>query len=151
MCFSCLVLMFLQAGAMLGDSFLHQLPHAFGGGHSHSHDHEGHNHAHEHAHAHSLEDLSVGLSILFGIVLFFIVEKIVRYVEDNSQKGAHSMGHGHHHHHHKRHDSSDKTKLNHQKNDDDGKETNQTDEEPLVDGTTAKVTTTRKVHLTSKQ
>ncbi|PUZ51834.1 hypothetical protein GQ55_6G222300 [Panicum hallii var. hallii] len=132
------------AGAMLGDSFLHQLPHAFGGGHSHSHDHEGHDHAHEHAHAHSLEDLSVGLSILFGIVLFFIVEKIVRYVEDNSQKGAHSMGHGHHHHHHKRHDSSDKTKLNHQKNDDDGKETNQTDEEPLVDGTTAKVTTIRK-------
>jgi len=35
-----------------------------GGGHSHSHDHEGHDHAHEHAHAHSLEDLSVGLSIL---------------------------------------------------------------------------------------
>jgi hypothetical protein len=86
-----------------------------------------------------------------GIVLFFIVEKIVRYVEDNSQKGAHSMGHGHHHYHHKRHDSSDKTKLNHQKNDDDGKETNQTDEEPLVDGTTAKVTTIRKVHLISKQ
>jgi hypothetical protein len=27
---SCLVSMFLQAGAMLGDSFLHQLPHAFG-------------------------------------------------------------------------------------------------------------------------
>ncbi|KAL6661288.1 hypothetical protein ACP70R_000672 [Stipagrostis hirtigluma subsp. patula] len=95
------------AGAMLGDSFLHQLPHAFGGGHSHSHDHDGHNHAHAHAHehAHSLEDLSVGLSILFGIVLFFIVEKIVRYVEDNSH-GAYSMGHGHHHH--KRHDISDK-------------------------------------------
>ncbi|RCV31447.1 hypothetical protein SETIT_6G178000v2 [Setaria italica] len=107
------------AGAMLGDSFLHQLPHAFGGGHSHSHDHEGHDHAQEHAHAHSLKDLSVGLSILFGIVLFFIVEKIVRYVEDNSQNGAHSMGHGHHHHH-KRHDSSDKAKLNHQKSDGDG-------------------------------
>ena len=74
----------------------------------------------------------------------------MRYVEDNSQNGAHSMGHGHHHHHHKRHDSSDKDKLNHQKGDDDGKEINQTDEEPLVDGTTAKVTTIRKVHLTSK-
>ncbi|CAO2163058.1 unnamed protein product [Urochloa humidicola] len=112
------------AGAMLGDSFLHQLPHAFGGGHSHSHAHEGHghaheghDHAHEQAHAHSLEDLSVGLSILFGIVLFFIVEKIVRYVEDNSQNGAHSMGHGHHHHHSKRSDSSDKAKSNHQKSD----------------------------------
>ncbi|CAL5005802.1 unnamed protein product [Urochloa decumbens] len=107
------------AGAMLGDSFLHQLPHAFGGGHSHSHDHEGHDHAHEQAHAHSLEDLSVGLSILFGIVLFFIVEKIVRYVEDNSQNGAHSMGHGHHHHHSKKSDSNDKAKLNHQQSDSD--------------------------------
>ncbi|KAJ1268799.1 hypothetical protein BS78_07G161500 [Paspalum vaginatum] len=126
--------------AMLGDSFLHQLPHAFGGGHSHSHSHghEGHDHAHEHAHAHSLEDLSVGLSILFGIVLFFIVEKIVRYVEDNSQNGAHGMGHGHHHHHHKRHDSSDKAKLNHQ-NDADGKDSHQTEKEPLVDGVTGKI------------
>ncbi|EES15112.1 hypothetical protein BDA96_07G164700 [Sorghum bicolor] len=127
------------AGAMLGDSFLHQLPHAFGGGHSHSHDHEGHDHAHEHAHAHSLEDLSVGLSILFGIVLFFIVEKIVRYVEDNSQNGTHSMGHGHHHHNHKRHDSSDKAKLNHQKSDTDGKDIDHTEEEPLVDGATGKI------------
>ncbi|XP_021320918.1 IAA-alanine resistance protein 1 isoform X2 [Sorghum bicolor] len=128
-----------EAGAMLGDSFLHQLPHAFGGGHSHSHDHEGHDHAHEHAHAHSLEDLSVGLSILFGIVLFFIVEKIVRYVEDNSQNGTHSMGHGHHHHNHKRHDSSDKAKLNHQKSDTDGKDIDHTEEEPLVDGATGKI------------
>ncbi|XP_066350924.1 IAA-alanine resistance protein 1-like isoform X2 [Miscanthus floridulus] len=128
------------AGAMLGDSFLHQLPHAFGGGHSHSHhDHEGHDLAHEHAHAHSLEDLSVGLSILFGIVLFFIVEKIVRYVEDNSQNGAHSMDHGHHHHNHKRHDSSDKAKLNHQKSDTDGTDIDHTEEEPLVDGATGKI------------
>ena len=51
----------------LGDPFslCHILLFFFsGGGHSHSHDHEGHDHAHEHAHAHSLEDLSVGLSIL---------------------------------------------------------------------------------------
>ncbi|GJN03745.1 hypothetical protein PR202_ga21221 [Eleusine coracana subsp. coracana] len=123
------------AGAMLGDSFLHQLPHAFGGGHSHSHDHEGHNHAHEHAHAHSLEDLSVGLSILFGIVLFFIVEKIVRYVEDNSQNGAHSLVHGHHHH--KRRESSDKEKLNQAKADD-GKNMDQMGAGSSVDG--AKIT-----------
>ncbi|KAF3324126.1 IAA-alanine resistance protein 1 [Carex littledalei] len=85
------------AGAMLGDAFLHQLPHAFGGGHSHAHVHDDHNHkdhAHEHAHAHSLEDLSNGLSVLFGIVLFFIVEKVVRYVDE------HYSGYAHHHHHH---------------------------------------------------
>ncbi|ONM03638.1 IAA-alanine resistance protein 1 [Zea mays] len=145
------------AGAMLGDSFLHQLPHAFGGGHSHSHDHEGHDHAHahEHAHAHSLQDLSVGLSVLFGIVLFFIVEKIVRYVEDNSQNGAHSMGHGHHHHNHKRHDSSDKAKLNYQKSDTDGKDIDHAEEEPSVNDTTGKISdgheseaTIRKVYVT---
>lgn len=35
-----------------------------------------------------------------GIVLFLIVEKVVRYVEENSGE-ANSWGHGHHHHHHK--------------------------------------------------
>uniref|UniRef100_A0A453E9K1 IAA-alanine resistance protein 1 n=1 Tax=Aegilops tauschii subsp. strangulata TaxID=200361 RepID=A0A453E9K1_AEGTS len=124
------------AGAMLGDSFLHQLPHAFGGGHSHSHNHEDHDHAHEQSHAHSLKDLSVGLSILFGIVLFFIVEKIVRYVEDNSQRGGHS--HGHHHHHHKRQDISDKAKSDHIKSDDEGKDTDQAQQNSLHDGATGK-------------
>ncbi|KAF6168589.1 hypothetical protein GIB67_005201 [Kingdonia uniflora] len=89
------------AGAMLGDAFLHQLPHAFGGDHSHSRDHHvelDHDHLHkfEHveAHSHSLKDLSVGLSILFGIIFFLLVEKVVRYVEDHSGKGA--KGHSHH-------------------------------------------------------
>ncbi|CAD6341617.1 unnamed protein product [Miscanthus lutarioriparius] len=81
----------------------------------------------------------VSISYTFGIVLFFIVEKIVRYVEDNSQNGAHSMDHGHHHHNHKRHDSSDKAKLNHQKSDTDGKDIDHTEEEPLVDGATGKI------------
>nr|XP_043624383.1 IAA-alanine resistance protein 1 [Erigeron canadensis] len=92
------------AGAMLGDAFLHQLPHAFGGGHSHSHDDhvdDGHDHGHSHSHSHSIEDLSVGLSILFGIVVFLLVEKAVRYVEERSGGDA-SWGHGHHHHHHKK-------------------------------------------------
>ncbi|XP_022732979.1 IAA-alanine resistance protein 1-like isoform X6 [Durio zibethinus] len=91
------------AGAMLGDAFLHQLPHAFGGEHSHSHDdHVDHAHhartGHDHKHAHSLKDLSVGLYILAGIVLFLLVEKVVRYVEENSG-GASGWSHGHHHHH----------------------------------------------------
>lgn len=91
------------AGAMLGDAFLHQLPHAFGGAHSHSLDHHSEHHdthsGHEHLplHSHSLEDLSVGLSILGGVILFLLVEKLVRYVEGSSRSvGARS--HGHHHH-----------------------------------------------------
>ncbi|KMT02902.1 hypothetical protein BVRB_8g194780 [Beta vulgaris subsp. vulgaris] len=87
------------AGAMLGDAFLHQLPHAFSGGHSHVHDH--HDHSEDsHSHAHSLKDLSIGLSVLTGIVVFLIVEKIVRFVEDFSGS-EHSGTHGHHHHHHR--------------------------------------------------
>ncbi|XP_039069517.1 IAA-alanine resistance protein 1-like isoform X3 [Hibiscus syriacus] len=75
------------AGAMLGDAFLHQLPLSFGGGHSHSHaDHVDPDHTgHDHTHAHSLKDLSVGLSVLAGIVLFLLVEKLVRYVDKASQ------------------------------------------------------------------
>ncbi|KAF5206747.1 Iaa-alanine resistance protein [Thalictrum thalictroides] len=96
------------AGAMLGDAFLHQLPHAFGGGHSHSHDHHvDHNHDdvhHAQSHSHSLKDLSVGLSTLSGIVLFLLVEKIVRYVEDHSGNVANGWGHSHHHHSHKKND-----------------------------------------------
>ncbi|KAJ0987294.1 hypothetical protein J5N97_005650 [Dioscorea zingiberensis] len=91
------------AGAMLGDAFLHQLPHAFGGEHSHSHDHHSsdlHDHhvGHGHSHSHSLKDLSVGLSVLSGIVLFLLVEKVVRYVEEVSGERNRL-----HHHHHKRH------------------------------------------------
>lgn len=92
------------AGAMLGDAFLHQLPHAFSGGHSHSHDDHDHS---ENSHSHSLEDLSIGLSILSGIVVFLIVEKIVRFVEEISG-GEDSWGHAHHHHHH--HKTSKKLK-----------------------------------------
>lgn len=38
------------------------------------------------------------LFVAAGIVLFLIVEKIVRYVEENSGE-SNSWGHGHHHHH----------------------------------------------------
>ncbi|KAH9602950.1 hypothetical protein KSS87_001692 [Heliosperma pusillum] len=87
---------FSGAGAMLGDAFLHQLPHAFGNG-GHSHGHGDHDHS-ETSHSHSVEDLSVGLSILLGIVVFLVVEKVVRYVEKFSG-GEHSGTHTHHHHH----------------------------------------------------
>ncbi|XP_019433230.1 PREDICTED: IAA-alanine resistance protein 1-like [Lupinus angustifolius] len=55
------------AGAMLGDAFLHQLPHAFGGEHFHSHDnYADHDHGagYGHGHSHSLSDLSIGMSIV---------------------------------------------------------------------------------------
>ena len=39
------------------------------------------------------------LAVAAGIVLFLLVEKIVRYVEEHSG-GTGAWGHGHHHHHH---------------------------------------------------
>ncbi|GAU34643.1 hypothetical protein TSUD_66930 [Trifolium subterraneum] len=137
---------FIIAGAMLGDAFLHQLPHAFGGGeHSHSHgDHADHDHdaSSGHGHSHSLADLSTGMSILAGIVLFLLVEKLVRYVEENSG-GANSWGHGHHHHNHnskkklKADNNSDvniqskSTNTKKERLEDDGKEDNQVSHDSL--------------------
>lgn len=41
-----------------------------------------------------------------GIVIFLLVEKAVRYVEDNSG-GSHNHGHHHHHRHNKLKDDND--------------------------------------------
>lgn len=78
------ILLSFASGGLLGDAFLHLIPHALlaqsdgEAGHTHSHSHsEGHGH-----------DLSVGLGVLAGIVVFLMVEKFVRIV-----KG----GHGHSH------------------------------------------------------
>jgi zinc transporter 7 len=41
----------------------------------------------------------VFLTFAAGILLFFLVEKVVRYVEERSSQGVHGFHHGHHHHH----------------------------------------------------
>uniref|UniRef100_A0A8C4RU26 Zinc transporter SLC39A7 n=1 Tax=Erpetoichthys calabaricus TaxID=27687 RepID=A0A8C4RU26_ERPCA len=69
------VLLSFASGGLLGDAFLHLIPHPFpisGGDHSHL--------------------MSVGLWVLAGIVVFLVVEKFVRHI-----KGGHSHGHGHSH------------------------------------------------------
>jgi zinc transporter 7 len=66
------------AGGILGDAFLHLLPHAIG---VHGHAHGGHGHAHgghdhDHAdHGHT-DEMNVGLCVLAGILTFFVMEKI---------------------------------------------------------------------------
>ncbi len=92
------ILLSFASGGLLGDAFLHLIPHAVsphshGEDHSHSHSHgnppgaepEASGHSHEHDHSQSM---FVGLWVLAGIMAFLIVEKFVRYV-----KG----GHGHSH------------------------------------------------------
>ncbi|KAL7287849.1 hypothetical protein TKK_0017917 [Trichogramma kaykai] len=77
------ILLSFASGGLLGDAFLHLIPHALP--HHDHHDHHDH-HGKESSHHH--HNMSVGLCILGGILTFLIVEKIVRLIK------------GDHHHHH---------------------------------------------------
>ena len=79
------VLLAFASGGLLGDAFLHLIPHAelsatSTAPHSHSHS-SGETHGH---------DMSVGLWVLSGIITFLVVEKSVRILKNNH-------GHGHSH------------------------------------------------------
>ena len=86
--------MSFASGGLLGDAFLHLIPHAMmaasdeeGGGHGHSHHH---GHSHGDGEEHAPHDLRVGLYVLCGIVAFLCVEKFVRIY---SGSGGHSHSH----------------------------------------------------------
>lgn len=81
------ILLAFASGGLLGDAFLHLIPHAAMNveDRGHSYDFHGHSHSEGEVHGH---DMSVGLWVLAGITTFLIVEKIVRIL-----KG----GHGHSH------------------------------------------------------
>lgn len=84
------VLLSFASGGLLGDAFLHLIPHAVSP-HSHGDDHS-HSHGDDHSHeAHDHDgSMIVGLWVLAGIVAFLMVEKFVRYVKG----GGHSHSHG---------------------------------------------------------
>merc|ERR1711971_677455 len=90
------ILLAFASGGLLGDAFLHLIPHAImaqggageDGGHGHSHE-QHHGHSHGGDGGHDPRDMSVGLGVLGGIVAFLCVEKFVRIM-----KGGHGHSHG---------------------------------------------------------
>ncbi|XP_026756924.2 protein catecholamines up [Galleria mellonella] len=82
------ILLSFASGGLLGDAFLHLIPHALvpsatESGHSHSHSHSNESETHE------PHDISVGLGVLGGIITFLVVEKAVRLF---SEDHGHSHG-----------------------------------------------------------
>ena len=82
-------------GGLLGDVFIHIIPHLLGahshGSHGHDHDHDHHDHDHnreltekESAHSHGAHEeqgsersIYIGVAILIGFIFFFFCEKLI--------------------------------------------------------------------------
>lgn len=89
------ILLSFASGGLLGDAFLHLIPHALV---PHSHESSDETHLHEHSHSHGDEEaphghnMSVGLCVLLGIIVFLVVEKAVRIIKtDGSHLHVHSV------------------------------------------------------------
>ncbi len=83
------VLLGFASGSLLGDAFLHLIPHALN-----PHDHHDESNSHSHSHDdHSEHDhfkqAIVGLWVLAGIMVFLLVEKVVRNLNGHSHSHSH--------------------------------------------------------------
>nr|VZI28255.1 unnamed protein product [Spirometra erinaceieuropaei] len=85
------VLLGFAAGGLLGDAFLHLIPHALTP-HSHSDDVETREHGKEHGHAHLSEHTTVPLWVIGGIFGFLCIDKLLRFLNSGGHhKHSHTM------------------------------------------------------------
>ncbi|KAI8876979.1 Zinc/iron permease [Backusella circina FSU 941] len=113
------VLANFAVGSLLGDVFLHLLPHCFQS-HEHHQEEEKHHHGNDH------KNVVIGIGIFAGLFLFYAADKCMRAYFGRS---GHDHDHHHHHHDEKLADQVDKKTENNlrqrktnKKNDDDVKE-----------------------------
>lgn len=78
------IILAFASGGLLGDAFLHLIPHAV---HKNEHSEHGHNNHGHHSHAHNNhgDDMTIGLWVLGGIIAFLLVEKLVRLLKCSHQ------------------------------------------------------------------
>ncbi|KER25985.1 metal cation transporter, ZIP family [Opisthorchis viverrini] len=83
------VLLAFAAGGLLGDAFLHLIPHAIDNGHTH----DDHDHTHDatgKSHDHT-RHMMVGLSVVAGIFVFLCIEKSIRLIQHGHAGHSHSV------------------------------------------------------------
>jgi len=80
------VLLSFAAGGLLGDVFLHALPHLLlphdHGGHEHEHEHDHHDHKHDLGHAAvdpHRRAMNISLAVLVGFFLFFLADRVAAW------------------------------------------------------------------------
>ncbi|KAF7722691.1 hypothetical protein EC973_002854 [Apophysomyces ossiformis] len=91
------ILVSFAVGGLLGDVFLHLLPHAFLGEHTEEHVKvEVDNH----------KNVLIGLGIFGGLFFFFVMDKLMRVFNGGSGGHSHGHSHGHEHKHEHVHESA---------------------------------------------